>query len=157
MEWGDRPFFRTVSRRGVLFALALALVTLVGCGRGTTGDLSATENAVTTASARVVSVTESGWRVNGLGHTLFMTIRVNDTKPMSADDLDSIIKAIWVNAPGEPNTIELMAFADAAEEKPVDLRTAAAKLPPTISHNSGEAGIALIATWKRYGKWKNPS
>lgn len=147
-----------VSRRTTL--LALAALTLTGCSRGNFDNgaaLSGVTDAVKAASARVTSVTESGWRVNGLGHTFFMTIRVDKVAPMSVEDLDAILEAIWLNAPGEPNTIELMAFADAREEKPVDLRTAAAKLTPASFQPSGQGGIAMISLWKRYGKWKNPA
>lgn len=144
-----------ISRRSVLGLLGLT--TLTACGRGTAGDLGATDAAVVAASARVVSVTESGWQVNGLGHALFMTLRVNGSAAMRVDDLDSILKAIWLNAPGEPNTVELMAFADAAEEKPVDLRTAAEKLTLMSYSAFGQGGVSMLRMWKRYGKWVEPA
>ena len=77
--------------------------------------------------------------------------------PMSADDLDAIVEAIWLSAPWEPNGISLMAFADDAEEEPIDLREAAKELTPTFSDAFGEGGISMIGTQKRYGEWKEPA
>lgn len=147
---GGRDLTR-VSRRAALCALGVA--TLAACGPGTTADLSATDNAVEAASVRVVRVVESSWEVDGLGHAISMTLRVEGATPMSAGDLDAIVEAIWLSTPGEPNGLNLMAFADDAEEEPVDLRAAAKELTPTYSAGFGEGGISMTGMQKRYGDW----
>ena len=152
---------RPISRRGALFALGT--VTLAACAReekpedGTSMDLSGMEDAVEASSPRVVKVTSSERVVDGLGHAVAMELRVDGAAAMSAGDLDAIVEAIWLSAPWEPNGISLMAFADDAEEEPVDLRAAAAELTPTFSASYGEGGISMIAMQKRYGEWKKPA
>lgn len=152
---------RLISRRGALLALGTA--TLAACAReetpedGKSMDLSGIDEAVKASSPRVVRVTRSERLVDGLGHAINMELRVDGAAPMSADDLDAIVEAIWLSAPWEPNGISLMAFADDAEEEPVDLRAAAKELTPTFSDSYGEGGISMIAMQKRYGEWKKPA
>ena len=152
---------RLISRRGALLALGTA--TLAACAReetpedGKTMDLSGINDAVEASSPRVVRVTKSERVVDGLGHGVSMELRVDGADAMSSEDLDAIVKAIWLSAPWEPNGISLMAFADDAEEEPVDLRAAAKELTPTFSDSYGEGGISMIAMQKRYGEWKKPA
>ena len=152
---------RPLSRRGAL--VALGTVTLAACVRdeqpadGKTMDLSGINDAVAASSPRVVRVTKSERVVDGLGHGVSMELRVDGADAMSSEDLDAIVKAIWLSAPWEPNGISLMAFADDAEEEPVDLRAAAKELTPTFSDSYGEGGISMIAMQKRYGEWKKPA
>lgn len=150
-----------ISRRAAL--LALGTVTLAACGLvgnaedEKTTDMSGITDAVNASSPRVVRVTRNDRVVDGLGHGILMEIRVDGVAPMSADDLDAIVKAIWLSAWWQPNAISMMAFADDAEEEPVDLRAAAKELTPTYSGGYGEGGISMIGMQKRYGDWKNPA
>ena len=152
---------RPISRRGAL--LALGTVALAACALvenpedGKTMDMSGITDAVNASSPRVVRVTRNDRVVDGLGHGILLEIRVDGVAPMSADDLDAIVKAIWLSAWWQPNVISMMAFADDAEEEPVDLRAAAKELTPTFADSYGEGGISLIGMQKRYGEWKKPS
>ena len=120
-------------------------------------DLSGIDEAVKASSPRVVKVTRNDRVVDGLGHGIIMEIRVDGVAPMSADDLDTIVKAIWLSAWWQPNVISMMAFADDAEEKPVDLRAAAKELTPTYAGGYGQGGISMIGMQRRYGEWKKPA
>ena len=152
---------RPISRRGAL--VALGTVTLAACVREEqpvdreNPDLRGIEDAVRASSPRVVRVTTIERQVDGLGHAISLELRVDGAAPMGADDLDAIVRAIWLSAPWEPTGISLMAFADDAEEEAVDLRAAAKELTPTFSDSYGEGGISMIAMQKRYGEWKKPA
>lgn len=143
--------------------LGLGSATLAACTRGVEGDetdsadLGPVEDAVESSTTRVVRVTGSERLVDGLGHSISLELRVSGVAPMSADDLDTIVEAIWTSAPWEPHGISLMAFADDDEEEPVDLRAAATGLTPMFSTAYGEGGVSIIGMQERYGAWTEPA
>lgn len=155
-----KPTLR-VGRRGALLALAAAA--LAGCARDdsrereTTMDLSAVEDAVMAASSKVRGFGIPTERiVNGLGHAIVMGPDIDGTTPLSADELDAIVRAIWENIPWEPNAIRLAARDTAAGDAAVDLLTPAAELTPMQSGPFASQGATLTRMTERYGEWKKP-
>lgn len=158
---------RDLTRRGLLaVVLSVALLGggLVGCGvlqptpektEETTVDYGDVANAVTTAVPRVVVVEDPGrWR-NGLGHALELTLLTDSAEPFTSDDLDAVVKTIWVSLPWEPNAIMLVA-GTADDREPVDLRVAAAELDDLRARDAGQAGVTLSGMKDRYGAWTAP-
>lgn len=151
-----------VGRRGAL--MALAVVALAACARDesrkreTPVDLSAVEEAVMAASSKVRGFgipTEKV--VNGLGHAIVMGPDIDATTPLSADELDAIVRAIWENTPWEPNAIRLAARDTAAGDTAVDLLSPAAELAPMQSGPFASKGATLTLMQDRYGEWKKPA
>ncbi|MFF3025995.1 hypothetical protein [Microbacterium sp. NPDC057944] len=124
---------------------------------GSTVDYGDVANAVTAAVPRVVGVRDLAQSANGLGHRLSLGLEVDTAEPLTADELDAVVEAIWGALPWEPNTIKITAGADTAEgHEIVDLRTAAADLDPMGVTNAGTGGVSLTDMSARYGKWSAP-
>lgn len=120
-------------------------------------DLAATEAAVEAASSRVVGFGAPSKRVaNGAGHAIVMGPDLDDATPPTAEELDTIVRAIWENAPWEPNAIRLVARDADTGEVAVDLRAAAAELTPMRSGPFGDSGVTLTDMAARYGAWEEP-
>lgn len=155
----------TFTRRGVVALIGTAL--LAGCGPTETEptekgegdmDLSAMEAAVNDASPRVTGIEESAREVNGLGHALYLSLVLDTTVPLTADELDVIVEAIWKNVPWEPNAIDLVAGSGGATgETMVDLEAAASGLEPIRFRPFGNLGVSLLSVDDRYGEWKKPA
>ena len=150
-----------VSRRAALSAVGV--LSLLACGPMRTSekeqeaDLRSLDRAVQTASPRVVDVLDRGLEVNGLGHALYCSLRLDSPQAVGVEHLDVIVEALWTASPRDPNAIRLVAFADEDKKKPVDLRDAAAQLSPMLSRPFGPEGVSLIGMWKRYGEWEEPA
>lgn len=120
-------------------------------------DLTAAEEAVKAASSRVVGFGAPSKRVaNGLGHAIVMGPDLDGATPPTADELDTIVQAIWENAPWEPNAIRLVARDADTGEVAVDLRDAADELAPMRSGPFGDRGVTLTDMAARYGEWEPP-
>jgi hypothetical protein len=157
------------SAAALTLASALALTTLTGCAIALPGpDSTTTEEApvaeygsvseaVSAAVPRIVEVTELGQSQNGFGKRFEATLIVDSADPLSADELDAAVEAIWLSLPWEPNAISLVAGVDGADgPEPVDLRAAAAELPPMGFTNVGQGGASLVDMAARYGSWAAP-
>lgn len=152
----------TFSRRGAL--LLISGLALAACSPAETKDgesemdFSTTEQAVKAACRRVVSFGEpTASSTNGFGRSLFMAPDFDSDAPVSVEDLDAIVKAIWQNAPFEPNAIRLSSRDAATGKIPIDLRTPAEELTPMGSSPYGDRGVALTDMADRYGAWKKPA
>lgn len=120
-------------------------------------DLSDTQDAVVAASPRIVGFGEPAERVvNGAGHALYLAPDMDSTAPLTPDELDTIVEAIWTSVPFEPNAIRLAARDAATGDEPVDLHSAAAQLSPMRSGPFGDEGVTLTSMSSRYGDWEEP-
>lgn len=155
-------------RKLLAAALAVTLLSgaLPGCGivtpetehtEGTTVDYGDVADAVTSAVPRVVRVRDLSRSTNGFGHALKLGLVADSAEPFTADELDAVVKAIWIALPWEPNALTITAGADTAEgHEIVDLRAAAAELDPLGVTNAGTGGVSLTDMDARYGKWAAP-
>ena len=152
-----------------LLAVALAGSLLSGALSGCVIALPGTEqtertvdygdvaDAVTTAIPRVEGVQDLGRSMNGFGYRISLRLEVDTAEPLTADELDAVVEAIWRALPWEPNTIKITAGADTAEgHEIVDLQTAAAELDPLSFTNAGTGGVSLTGMDARYGEWTTP-
>lgn len=152
---------RQVNRRQILtVALAGTLLSagLSGCGFGRPGaektvDYGNVSDAVMTAVPRIVKVEDLDQSMNGFGHRFSLGLELKSAEPFTVAELDTLIKAIWLALPWEPNTISMTAGTDT---RIVDLRAAAAQLSPLGVTNAGQGGVSLTGMTERYGAWKAP-
>lgn len=158
------PPSRSLHRRALALLLALLTISTVlsACGgpdqdtEDTTMDLTTVEAAVTSAAPRVVGFGPTKRVTNGMGHALLVGLRTEGTEPLSADELDSVARAIWTSVPWEPNALRLTARDAATGEVPVDLRAGAAALPGLVAGPFGDEGVAITGLTERYGAWHEP-
>jgi hypothetical protein len=154
-------------RRLLAVMLAGSLLTgaLSGClfkppaieSRDGTVDYGDVADAVTTAVPRIVGVEDLDRSLNGFAYRISLRLEVDTAEPLTADELDAVVEAIWRAVPWEPNTIDITAGADTAEgHEVVDLQTAAEELEPLGFRNSGTGGVALFGMDERYGEWTAP-
>lgn len=153
---------RTRTLLAVVLVGSLLTTALAACGimpQGTEkteetpveyGDVA---NAVMTALPRVVAVEDPGWSRNGFGFRFSLSLETDSAEPLTSDELDAVVEAIWRSLPTEPNTIELTAGAG---DDVVDLRAAAAELEPLGVTDAGQGGVSLTDMESRYGKWAAP-
>lgn len=158
---------RRMSRR--LLAVALAAVFgstgLAGCSTLETmaqsekrpvsyGDLS---GAVTSATPRVVAVTDVSRSLNGFYYRLDASLVTDSTEPLTSDELDAVVDAIWRTLPWEPNTISLTAETETPEGyESVDLTAAAESLDLGARQTTKGGGVSLTGMSSRYGEWTPP-
>jgi hypothetical protein len=158
----------THTRRLLAVMLAASLLSgaLSGClfkppaietQEGETVDYGDVAEAVTTAVPRIVGVGDFGRSLNGFGYRISLTLDVDSAEPLTADELDGVVEAIWRAVPWEPNTIMIIAGADTAEGREiVDLRAAAEELEGLGVTGAGASGASLTGMSERYGEWKAP-
>ena len=149
----------------VMLAGSLLIGALSGClfkppaieSRDGTVDYGDVAEAVTTAVPRIVGVDDLGRSLNGFAYRISLRLEVDTAEPLTADELDAVVEAIWRAVPWEPNTIKITAGAETAEgHEIVDLRAAAAELEPLGVTDAGQAGVSLTGMDARYGDWKAP-
>lgn len=146
----------------VLVAGAVASGGLAGCGVLRTefaeksgqpvdyGDLS---SAVMAAAPRVAEVRDPSRRVNGFFYAVNVDLEMKSAEPVTSDELDAVVRAIWQTLPWEANTIGLIAGAG---DEVVDLRQGAAALESLQVGNLGRSGVKLTGMQARYGEWVAP-
>lgn len=114
------------------------------------GDLS---SAVTAAAPRVAEVRDPRRHVNGFFYAVTVDLEMKTAEPVTSDELDAVVRAIWRTLPWEANTIGLIAGAG---DEIVDLRQAATALEPLHVGNLGRSGVKLTDMGARYGEWVAP-
>ena len=149
----------------VLLAASLLTGALSGClfkppaieSRDGTVDYGDVADAVTTAVPRVVGVEDLSRSLNGFAYRISLRLEVDSAEPLTAEELDAVVEAIWRAVPWEPNTIKIVAGADTAEgHEVVDLRAAAEDLEDLGVTNAGTGGVSLTGMDARYGAWTAP-
>jgi hypothetical protein len=152
----------TTSRRSLALG-AVALLALAACGtnekkpdREAAVDLGDVEQAVMAATPRVVGLGRAKRVVEGFGHALLLDLRTDSAQPMTAEQLDSVVRAIWTGLPWEPNGLSLTAGPEDSDSA-IDLRSAAAQLAPMGSQPYGQGGVSLFDLAARYGAWRKPA
>ena len=154
-------------RRLLAVALAGSLLSgaLSGCiftppaieSRDGTVDYGDVADAVTTAVPRIVGVRDLDRSLNGFGYRISLGLEVDSAEPLTADELDAVVEAIWRALPWEPNTIKITAGAETAEGyEVVDLRAAAEELEDLGVTGAGASGVSLTGMNARYGEWTTP-
>ena len=149
-----------------MLACSLVSGALSGCAiatpateqtEGTTVDYGDVADAVTTAVPRVVAVQNLARSANGFGHRISLRLEVASAEPLTADELDAVVEAVWGALPWEPNTIKITAGAETEQgHEVVDLRAAADELDPLGVTDAGTGGVSLTSMDARYGKWTSP-
>lgn len=156
-------------RRLLTLAVTAALLGggLAGCGvapqdsnqsEGTTVDFGDVASIVTEAAPRVVEVRNLRRSRSGFGFRLSAALVTDSPEPLTAEELDAVIEAIWRSLPWEPSRIALNAGSRGSDgsEAIVDLRAAAAELAPLRFTDAGQAGVSLGGMDQRYGDWESP-